>query len=184
MLYKCHVLPVLEFPTPAVFHASTGVVELLDKVQKRFLRELQLSEEEALLRFNLAPLSCRRDIAILGLIHRTVLKQGPSHFQKWFFPRSGQPSYATRLQEHRHDKQLHDYLQGSHSELLRRSPLGQVRVYNQLPQEAVNASTVKLFQRRLQKTLKLNLEKQNCALQRYGDYGGSPWQLTYSVRTR
>ena len=31
-LYKCHVLLVLEFPTPAVYHASSTMLEHLDKV--------------------------------------------------------------------------------------------------------------------------------------------------------
>ena len=28
--------------------------------------------------------SCR-DMALLGLVHRTVLERGPAHFKKWFF---------------------------------------------------------------------------------------------------
>ena len=31
-----------------------------------------------------------------------------------------------------HSRQLHDYLQGNHTELVRRSLLGHVRVYNEL----------------------------------------------------
>ena len=34
--------------------------------------------------FNLAPLETRRDVAILGLIHRTVLGCGPRHFASMF----------------------------------------------------------------------------------------------------
>ena len=52
------------------------------------------------------------------------------------------------------EKQLYDYLQGNHTELLRRSLLGQVRVYNNLEQHTVNAGSVKLFQRRVQLHLK------------------------------
>ena len=52
-LYKCHVLPVLEFSTPAVYHAATTTLDLLDRVQRRFLREVGLTEEDALLSFNL-----------------------------------------------------------------------------------------------------------------------------------
>ena len=47
-LYKIHVLPVLEFPTPAVYHATTTVLQNLDKVQRHFLRELKLTAEQPL----------------------------------------------------------------------------------------------------------------------------------------
>ena len=65
---------------------ATTELDLLDRVQKRFLREVGLTEEEALCDYHLAPLKCRRDIAVLGLIHRTVLGLGPAHFRNWFFP--------------------------------------------------------------------------------------------------
>ena len=113
-----------------------------------------MTEEEALLNYNLAPLNCRRDMAALGLIHRTVLGVGPEHFKKWFFPAQTVHSYRTRRQSRQHNKQLYDYLQGNHTELLRRSLLGQVRVYNNLEQHTVNAGSVKLFQRRVQLHLK------------------------------
>ena len=46
--YKSHVLPFLEFATPAVFHATATTLEPLDKLQTTFLRELGLTELEAL----------------------------------------------------------------------------------------------------------------------------------------
>ena len=70
--YKTQVLPTLEFSTPVVCHCTVTALEDLDRVQRRFLREVGLSPEEALLEYNLAPLQTRRDIAMLGLIHRTV----------------------------------------------------------------------------------------------------------------
>ena len=57
------MLPVLEFPTAAVYHATKTTLDNLDKVRRRFLREVGLTEEEALLYYNLAPLNTRRDIA-------------------------------------------------------------------------------------------------------------------------
>ena len=56
------------------------LLQRLDRIQDRFLEELGLSAAEALLKHNLAPLSTRRDIAMLGLIHRTVLGCGPNTF--------------------------------------------------------------------------------------------------------
>ena len=110
-----------------------------------------LSETDALLNFNLASLQTRRDLALLGLVHRTVLGKGPSLFTKWFFSSTRlRHSHGTRLQQHRHTKQLHDWVDGDHTELLRRSPLGLPRVYNLLPQRAVDTATVSCFQRELQ----------------------------------
>ena len=182
-LYKCHVLPVLEFSTPAVYHAATTTLDLLDRVQRRFLKEVGLTEEEALLQHNLAPLNCRRDMAALGLIHRTALGQGPVHFVKWFFPADVSHSYSTRRQTSRHNKQLYDYLQGSHTELLRRSLLGQVRVYNDLPQLTVDSKTVKLFQRKLQETLK-ELARQATRPEVLLRRKQVRWQDSLSVRLR
>eukprot|EP00959_Pyramimonas_sp_CCMP1952_P459971 9479114-Pyramimonas_sp.AAC.1 len=45
---------------------------------------LDMSELDAIFSFLLAPLATRRDIAILGMIHRTVLCLGPNVFQQFF----------------------------------------------------------------------------------------------------
>jgi hypothetical protein len=69
-LYKSQILSLVEHRTPAIHHATSVVLRPLDNVQGRLLRELGITEKEALLEFNLAPLACRRDIAMLGLVHR------------------------------------------------------------------------------------------------------------------
>ena len=68
-----------------------------------------------------------------------------------YFP-AAQRTYSsrTRSSSSQHPNQLHDYLDGTHSEPLKRSPLGLTRVYNQLPADVVAASTVSRFQRQLQ----------------------------------
>eukprot|EP00969_Alexandrium_andersonii_P115912 5125751-Alexandrium_andersonii.AAC.1 len=58
-LYKAHVLSYVEYRTAAVAHAATSVLAPLGNLQRRFLRELGVTEEEALLRFGLAPLALR-----------------------------------------------------------------------------------------------------------------------------
>ena len=153
-LYKTHLLPFLEFATPAVYHASTTTLAAVDRVQARFLREVELTAEDALLQYHLAPLCARRDMAMLGVIHRTTLGKGPPHFREWFHQET-KPAhgYNTRHQASKHNRQLHDYVDGSHTELLRNSALGLVRVYNRLPQHVVDATTVASFQRLLQKNL-------------------------------
>ena len=93
---------------------------------------------------------------MLGLIHQIVLGLGPPHSRDWFFPATDSGhDHDTRLQSGLHTKQLHDYVDGTHSELLRNSALGLVRVYNRLPQETIDAKSVSDFQQKLQDELKL-----------------------------
>ena len=148
--YKSHVLPFLEASTPALYHATNTVLKKVDRVQQAFLREVGLTSETALEEYKLAPLETRRDIAMLGLVHKTVLDEGPPHFKKWFFREDRARLYNTRQREQTHHLQLHDYVDGSQTELLRRSALGLPRVYNRLPTEVVSHKTVKAFQKALQ----------------------------------
>ena len=76
VLYKSHLLSYLEYRTPAIYHATRAVLCRLDAVQTRFLKDIGVDEVTALLGFHLAPLSARRDMALLGLIHRVVLGKG------------------------------------------------------------------------------------------------------------
>ena len=82
-LYKSKILSFVEYRTAAIYHACSSHLDAMDAVQRRFLRVVDVSERDALLQYNLAPLSIRQDIAMLGLMHRTVLKQGPPHFQQF-----------------------------------------------------------------------------------------------------
>lgn len=172
LLYKSQVLSYVEYRTPGIYHACSTLLDKLDRQQRRFLRELGLTEEEALLEHNLAPLHSRRDIAMLGLIHRTVLGEGPAHFRKFFRRHSGlavEP--VTRLAHRRHNKQLVDPRNGSHSELLARSAFGLIGVYNLLPCESVRECSVKVFQSCLQNLLKLRAKQ-----------GEDNWAFLYSPR--
>ena len=83
-LYKAHLLSYLECRTAGIYHAKRVVLERLDRVQSRFLKDLNMDVIDALMHFYPAPLESRRDIAMLGLIHRTVLGGGPKHFQEHF----------------------------------------------------------------------------------------------------
>ena len=141
----------MEHATGALYHATDTVLKRVDKVQDSFLRGAGLTQEEALLNYRLAPFSTRRDMAMLGLVHRTVLGQGPKHFQKWFRTAENRDSgYELRSAARTHDKQLHDYLDGSRTEQLRRSAFGLPRVYNELPAQVVKCKSVKSFQTALQ----------------------------------
>ena len=159
-LYKSHVLSFLESGTPAIYHAAKTHLALIDHVQDIFLRELGVSSEAALMEFNLAPLNTRRDISMLGLIHRTVLKGGTPHFRRWFHvaPRPVRDAAVTRLGGRRHNSQLYDPVDGSRRRtMFGRSAFGLIRIYNLLPQKVVDSRSVKDFQSQLQDLVKESL---------------------------
>ena len=137
VLYKAHLLSFLEYRTPAIYHATRACLRRLDAVQSKFLNDIGVDEVAALVEFHLAPLSTRRDIAILGLIHRTTLGKGPPQFQKYF-------------KQHRHNLTLHDPRSDSNSPLIQRSALGLVAIYNMLPLSCRSARSVSAFQKSLQ----------------------------------
>ncbi len=147
-LYKSKVLSYAEYRSAAVCHASVSLLDSIDAVQRKFLRDVGVDEVSAFMHFNLAPLTLRRDIAMLGLIHRTVLGQGPSHFQRFFFASASDARRSRRFK--RHERQLHEYRNGKHLDIVARSALGLASVYNLLPSEIVEAESVKRFQHLLQ----------------------------------
>ena len=155
-LYKSHVLSFLESSTPAIFHAPRFFLAVVDQVQARFLDALGLTPDDALFHFNLAPLCSRRDVAMLGLIHRIVLGLAPPQFSDFIRPPRGYVDCprAWRASSLRHSKQLHDPIDGSNTATMGRSVFGLIYSYNLLPQGVVNAPNVKMFQRSLQRGLK------------------------------
>ena len=109
----------------------------LDAIQSGFLKDIGIDDVTALIDFHLAPLCTRRDMAMLGVIHRTVLGKGPPQFQRHF-------------KQHAHDSTLLDPRRGSKSPLIKRSALGLVAVYNLLPASNRAAKSVPAFQKSLQ----------------------------------
>ena len=142
VLYKAHLLSYLEYRTPALYHATRAVINRLDAVQHRFLRDVGVDDVPALVHFHLAPLSTRRDIAMLGLIHRAVLGKGPSQFAEFF------------RRDLQHSMKLVDPRASSRSPLIKRSALGLVAVYNLLPHKVVCEKSVSAFQKGLQELIK------------------------------
>jgi hypothetical protein len=145
LLYKSHLLSFIEYRTPAIYHARRDVLARLDAVQTKFLRAAGVDELTALAEFNLAPSAVRRDIAMLGVIHRTVLGRGAPHFKEFF------TSSGTTTQPQRHRYHLVDPRALHKGQLVRRSALGLVAVYNLLPPNVVEASNVSTFQGNLQR---------------------------------
>ena len=82
--FKSHVLSYLEYRTAGIYHATSIALAPLDHVLDRLLQDINMTTTDALLTCNLAPLASRRDIAMLGMIHRAVLRLGPTQFYSWF----------------------------------------------------------------------------------------------------
>ena len=157
LLYKAQLLSFIEYRTPAIYHACCSALENLDRVQSKLLEAAGMTDLDALNHCHLAPLSTRRDIAILGLIHRTVLGKGPSHFCKFF--RADEK--AREDGGGRHRMQLVEYTGGHWSDFMypnsrpadyvKHSMLGLITVYNRLPRNVVEESfNVASFQTALQ----------------------------------
>ena len=99
-----------------------------------------VDEVTALIDFHLAPLSARRDMAMLGVIHRTVLGKGPGQFSKFF-------------KRQQHSNFLVDPRTTTKSPLIKRSALGLVAIYNLLPPAIRAAKSVAAFQKGLQECI-------------------------------
>ena len=132
ILYKAHLLSFLEYRTPAIYHATRAILRRLDIVQTQFLKDIGVDEVTALNKFHLAPLTTRRDIAMLGLIHRTAMGKGPAQFEE-FFKRDP------------HSKLLHDPRNDSNAPISKRSALGLVAIYKMLPPRVLRSKTVSAF---------------------------------------
>ena len=121
-----------------MYHATRAILIRLDAVQSKFLRDVGVDEVTALAEFHLAPLQVRRDIAMLGLIHRTALGKGPPHFAEHFKC---------------HGRLMHDPRSYCSAPLIKWSALGLVAVYNMLPPKIVASKTIKTFQHDLQEMI-------------------------------
>ena len=150
MLYKSHLLSYIECRTAGIHFASSRVLRELDDVQARFIRQFNMSEEAAFMHFNLAPLETRRDIAILGVIHRAAMREGPPQLWK-FFCLACPDNVPARSSRHfrPHSMRLAEWPPERNLDVARRSALGMIRVYNLLPHECVLHKTLSEFQRAL-----------------------------------
>ncbi len=152
-LYKAQILSYIESRTVGLHHAAPTTLLCIDRVQRRFLREMRLTEREALADWNLAPLPCRRAIAMLGLLYRIAMRQAPTPlcelFQREDRVRTGHAT--TRGFVRRHPLQLREATaMGGHTETFRRSLFGLVTVWNMVPKSVVLSGSIHSFQRGLQ----------------------------------
>ena len=158
MQYKTHIWSLTEFNCGAYFHAATTLLEKIDQVQRHFLDKLQVSVEKAFLDFNFAPTKLRRNIAILGLLHKRVLGLCHPSYDKLL------PWYSQHFSSPRavgHNKQLYGHwLEATqHRTLFRNSIFGMIDIYNNLPQYVVDAQSVSAFQGLLTKMAKARCQR-------------------------
>ena len=166
------MLSFVEYRTSAIYHACCTQLERINKLQRRFLRALDVSDDDALQHYSLAPLSARRDMAMLGVIHRSVLGKGSGHFRRFFKIRiQVRRRQVTRDDKRRHPLQLEDPRENRCTVFLTRSALGLIGVYNLLSTCIVSEGNVKAFQSALQSLLR---ERSVCRT--------DDWANTYSPR--
>ena len=152
--YRSQVLSYLEVYTAAVHHSNKFSMKSIDQVQSMFLEELGVSVKNALFEFHLAPFSSRRDIAILGFLHKIAWRQAPASLLNLFPLGCSHYIRDLRAPGARHSKQLHDPIDGCQSAAMGRSAFGKVYVYNLLPKMVAEQPGTKGFQRKLQHGLK------------------------------
>ena len=117
---------------------------------------------------------------MLGLIHRSVLGEGPAHFSGFFQRVEGPQSkhglemHPWQLQEYRSGHSSDYALPGSRpAEFIWRSALGLVTIYNLLPPSIVLGSPdVRCFQAKLQNLVKSRAKQQ----------GSEDWSSLLSAR--
>ena len=145
--FKTHILPVIESQTSAIYHATSTRLTALDSLYHSFIHAIGIDARTATLDFNFALLNTRRDIALLGLLHKIELGFAHSSLRS-LFPRadSVERKNITRLCFNRHSRQLHDECDGTHTEVMSRSIFGLVRIYNLLPESVASSKSVSRFQ--------------------------------------
>ena len=163
MFCKAQVLSYIEMWTPAVRHANEYWLSAIDGVQLAFLNELDIGQDVGLTEFNLAPLASRRDMAMLGMIHKIVLGLAPVSLAALFqSDRGGRFPRSLRAQHSRHSRQVRDPIDGTQHRMLERSAFGLAYAYNLLPEHVVQCSSVSSFQTLLQRGL-VNYCRAGCA---------------------
>ena len=144
-VFKTHILSFIEYRTIAIAQYSVSTLQSLNDILTRVLVRMGITHEEALFNSNFAPLETRRDIAQLGIIHRSVLRQGPPRLHRLFVRVRGL---------HGHSHQIYDPTAGCRYVYIRNSLFGSIRSYNLLPQDIVNSIDVSMFQSVLQNSVK------------------------------
>ena len=142
--FETHIWGLMEANMGSIFHATSCLLAKIDRAQNRFLRELGISVDQALLELNFASTQIRQTIHILGLLHKRVLGKCPSNYHLLL------PWCSSCFAEPRgrgHDKQLYGHnVEITHCQgLWDQSIVAMIDIYDDLPQHVVDALSVKIF---------------------------------------
>ena len=152
--FKFHVWSIIEFHNGALIMGIPCQVARLDSMQRSFLNELGLTEEEAFVHHNFAPLGLRRRIGILGLIHKRVLQKCHPAWMNVLPPVLGQGARPTYIHTRELESFFETAVRSGQRSLYNRSLYNYIHMYNRLPQEIVELESVSEFQRCLTKLAK------------------------------
>ena len=155
--YKSHIWGITEYSNGVIFMAPPCQARRLDKLQRWYLRELGISDQDAFVTHNFAPPSLRRNIGLLGFLHKRVLGEcHPALCQALPF---GPPHIAARYHSNHLDTRSGEVV--SHARLYERSLYAYIRVYNRLPQALADSPSVSCFQARLTHLAKQQAKESN-----------------------
>ena len=143
---------VVGAPSPVCAWHRAGAQEYA----ARFLGDLGICEQDALLPFRLALSRTRRYIDMMGVAHRPALGGGPAQLRK-LAPRvkAVTDRRSARVAEQRHNRQREILIDRSQLSVINRSALGLARIYNMLPRSIVKANDVSTLHSKLQAVVKV-----------------------------
>ena len=82
--HETHIWSRTEYRNGTILHAAPSQLARIDSMQRGFLKELHVSEIDAFSKFNFALSVLRRDIDILGLLHKRILGLAHPRFEELF----------------------------------------------------------------------------------------------------
>ena len=153
-MYKMQVWSIIEYQTPALMLVCPSQLDRLDKIQRWFLHEVELTDVQAFCVHNVAPPSLRQTIGLLGFLHKVVLGTAHPAIREYFELDDRPPPYPWF-----HTKCLKDKQDSTQFwPLWRRSLFSYISIYNRLPQSFVDSTSVSEFQSKLTSEAKRRAE--------------------------
>ena len=154
--FKTQIWGHIETNMAGYFHAASHLLAKIDAAQNKFLHDLGVSPMHAFMEFNFAPPRLRRNVGILGLLHKRVLGKCHPTFERllpWLSSKF--PDFRT----HAHNKQLYGHWAEitAHQTIFNHSIFAMCDVYNSLPQNVVDAESISDFQHSL-----MNIVRARC----------------------
>ena len=141
-IFKAKIWSYLEYRTSVIYHCNGDLLAEIDSLQERFLAKIGMCRKVAALHYSFLPLCTRRDIAMLGMLHRTRLGHGPSQFNALFPTVSGSLHISNPYVRA-------PYTVGPWCRQIPHmsySAFGLIRVYNSLDKNILETRTVHEFQ--------------------------------------